>query len=70
MYKFTMDDIEKVYKELERRLMIALEDGDAENAHDLRVDMLQGVYGTLMVLASNWPEVRSMCDMIEQQYEY
>ena len=27
--------------------------------------MMQGVYSTLMMLASNWPEVHAECDKIE-----
>lgn len=70
MYRFTESDVEDVYREMERRIEGVIADGDVENADDLRKDMLQGVYGTLMVLSSNWPEVRHLCDVIEEQYGY
>ncbi|MBO6267353.1 MAG: hypothetical protein J6M06_03885 [Synergistaceae bacterium] len=36
---------------------------------EYRKAMLQGVYSTLMVTASNWPDVAAWCREIEERYD-
>lgn len=65
-----MDDIERVYAEVDRRIDIDTKEGgfcSIDEIEEYRRAMVQGVYGTLMVLSSNWPDVRcSMIDKIEE----
>ena len=72
-YKFTKEDVERVYDEVERRIQIDVRDDCFDTQDEIieyRNAMLQGVYGTLMVLASNWPDVRSMTDVIEEAWHW
>lgn len=57
--KISREQVSKCYDELERRIKM-----DVAELHltrrqmrDERIDMTQGLYGTLMALADNWPEV-------------
>lgn len=68
--KFTRADIEAVYNEVDRRIKHMTEDGEFEWVSEIveyRNAMLQGVYGTLMVQAANWPEVVGWSDVIEEE---
>lgn len=69
--KFTREDVERVYDEVERRLEVDKACGAFTNEAEIREcrnAMLQGVYGTLMTLASNWSDVRcKMIDPIEEE---
>lgn len=71
---FTRDQVEAVVSEVHRRFLLdACEscsfDPDDEFAifWSLR-DMMQGVYSSFCVLASNWPEVASWLVVIERVY--
>lgn len=69
MYDFTKSDITKVYDEVDRRINIAINDGDLESQDeidDYHAIMMQGVYSTLMVLAKDWPAVVQMI-MVEEE---
>lgn len=74
--KFTRQDIEKVYDEFDRRMHIDIVDGTIPDCIELKYtysDRLQGVYGTIMALASdaNWREVVWWIDEIEnERYGY
>ena len=68
---FTLEDVTRVYDEVDRRIesdrMLGLFETDGE-IKEYRKAMMQGVYGTLMVLADNWSEVRCrMIDRIEDE---
>lgn len=70
MYDFTKSDITKVYDEVDRRINIAINDGDLESQdeiNDYRAVMMQGVYSTLMVLAKDWPAVVQMIMAEEEE---
>lgn len=70
MYDFTKSDIKKVYDEVDRRINIAINDGDLEShdeIDDYRAVMMQGVYSTLMVLAKDWPAVVQMIRVEEEE---
>lgn len=70
MYDFTKSDITKVYEEVDRRINIAINDGDLESQDeidDYRAVMMQGVYSTLMVLAKDWPAVVQMIRVEEEE---
>lgn len=65
---FTMEQLNQVFDEMERRLSVDIDNGVLRTDREIRYarnDMLQGVYGTLMVLADNWSDVRQMIDRIE-----
>ena len=68
--KIERDQVTKVYDEVARRIDDEIRDGMLETAGDVHEEwciMLQGVYSTLMMLAGNWPEVRSWCDEEEAE---
>ena len=70
--EFTRQDIEKVYDEFDRRMLIDIMDGtipDCIERNYIYRDRLQGVYGTIMALASdeNWREVVWWIDEIERK---
>lgn len=70
---FSREQVERVYDEMERRLAPLISTGilkTDKEIKDCRSDMLQGVYGTLMVLADNWTEVRRWADRIEEERFY
>lgn len=79
-YNFTKDDIKTVYREVNRRLKIDVEEAFEDRIENISVndiidhrdEMLQGVYSVLMVLSEDWPAVRDMCDEEEdeQYWEY
>ena len=65
---FTMEEVERVYDEIYRRLDNEIRMGLIETETEIneyKNAMLQGVYGTLMILAENWVGVRTMLDRIE-----
>lgn len=74
---FTMEQVEAVYDEVDRRLQSDISCGyfydENENFNELefkeyRKAMLQGVYSALMSLANNWSDVRCyMIDPIEEK---
>lgn len=68
--RFTREDIERVYDEIDRRIDADKACGLFTNESEIkeyRNAMMQGVYGTLMALASNWSDVRcTMIDPIEE----
>lgn len=72
-------DVQAVYDEVDRRIKAGIKDGELaaedgytypEAINSYRLDMLQGVYSVLMVLSSNWPEVRIMCENEEERRGY
>lgn len=63
----TREQVARCYNELERRLSLDAGGLSEKEAHDMRVDMAQGLYGCLMTIAGNWPEVRAMCDREEEK---
>ena len=72
-------DVQAVYDEVDRRINAGIKEGDftsedgyiyPETINSYRRDVLQGVYSVLMVLSSNWPEVRIMCENEEERREY
>ena len=63
----TREQVARCYTELERRLNLAADVLSEKEAHDMRADMAQALYGCLMTLAGNWPEVRAMCDREEEE---
>ena len=77
MYDFTKSDITKVYDEVDRRINIAINDGDftgcvgspewQDEIDDHRAVMMQGVYSTLMVLAKDWSAVVQMIRVEEEE---
>lgn len=76
---YSKADVQAVYDEVDRRINMRVKDGElaAEDGYtypeaieSCRLEMLQGVYSVLMVLSSNWPEVRIMCDNEEECREY
>lgn len=76
-YTFNKEQIKAVMTEVERRVQIdvndALSDGcevTVKEIREYRADMMQGVYGTLMVLSKNWPDVRCMLDQIEEDLHW
>lgn len=67
---FTEEDVKRVYAEFERRMRSFYKDGafeDERDAEEFRRAMRQGIYGTLMVLSSNWSEVSYMFDKVEDE---
>lgn len=63
--EITVKDVSNILEEVERRIQIGINDGDFDNVReieDCRSDMMQGVYSTLMVISSNWPDVVRMID--------
>lgn len=76
-YEFNKEQIEAVMTEVERRVQIdvndALSDGcdvSVKEIREYRANMMQGVYGTLMVLSKNWPDVVTMLDQIEEDLHW
>lgn len=76
-YTFNKEQIKTVMKEVERRVQIDVDDALADGAEvtvadirEYRADLMQGVYGTLMVLSTNWPDVRMMLDEIEEELHW
>lgn len=70
--KYTREDIEAVYDEVDRRIEFETKDGTFDTIFerwDYRAAMLQGVYGTLMVTAQNWPDVAFWTTVIETRYD-
>lgn len=68
--KFEKEQIEAIYDEVDRRMLMAINDDCFENEYEImreRRTMHQGVYSVLSVLAINWPEVRSWTDEVESQ---
>lgn len=66
--EYTRKQIEAVYDEIDRRVMLEVNDGTFETVtevSDYRNAMLQGTYSALMVQAKNWPQVVRWCDEIE-----
>lgn len=69
---FTKQDIKAVYDELDRRIELDMSDGTIPDCIELkytRSDRLQGVYGTLMALATNenWRDIVWWCEEIERE---
>ena len=64
MYKMTEQDIIEVMAEFNRRLTNELkgEDITIEERKAMYRERMQGVFGTLMALSSNWPEVVDWVD--------
>lgn len=76
---YSKADVQAVYDEVDRRISRGIKDGEfaAEDGYtypeaieSYRLEMLQGVYSVLMVLSSNWPEVRIMCENEEEHRGY
>lgn len=76
LFEFSKADVERVYDEVERRWDMLHYEYDEKTDScvftpdeliEIRYDMMQGVYSALMVLAKNWPDVRSMTDHIEEE---
>ena len=70
--RYIKDDVERVYDEVDRRIADYIKDDAFEWLSDMieyRKAMLQGVYSTLMVTASNWPDVAAWCREIEERYD-
>lgn len=65
----TKADVLNVYDELDRRMDIDYVDGyfTASQISAERTSRLQGVYGTLKVLADNWRDVVSWISDIETE---
>lgn len=68
--KYTREDIQAVYDEVERRVQCDIKNGylTAEDGYipagaieNYRGVLLQGVYSVLMTLSDDWPNVRQMC---------
>lgn len=65
-FEFNKEQIQAVADEVERRMQTYTTDlwSEAE-IEDIRRTMWQGVYSTLCVMASNWPEVRDWTDEVQ-----
>lgn len=74
MLKLTRNDIEKVYDEIDRRISLAVKDGDlvAEEIFGERVSLINGMCATLSALLTdtNWQEVVQWMDAIENERGY
>ena len=69
--KLTRDQIADAYRELDRRFRHeAILCDTPEEVHDLLVSMLQGLYSVFIVLAENWPDVRTWTDEEEEKRGY
>lgn len=66
--KFDKEQIKAIYDEVDRRMYLMIADDYYTEAdiNNERRAMMQGVYSVLSTLASNWPEVRSWTDEIEE----
>lgn len=65
-FEFNKDQIQTIADEVERRMRTYTTDIYTEaEIEDIRRSMWQGVYSTLCVMASNWPEVRDWTDEIQ-----
>lgn len=71
---FTHEDLVKVYDELDRRMAMDIEDGTVPCRYieEERKARLQGLYGTIMALASNkeWQQIVWWIDEIEEERYY
>lgn len=71
--EYTRRDIERIYDELDRRMNADIKRGDIpadeQSIHNERITRLQGVYGTIMVTASdaNWRDIVWWLDEIEAE---
>lgn len=68
--KFEKEQIKAIYDEVDRRMLMQINDNSFENDYEImqeRRSMHQGVYSVLCALAINWPEVRHWTDEIESQ---
>ena len=68
--KYTREDIQSVYDEVERRIQMDIKNGyltdkdgyiQPETISEYRDTILQGVYATFMILSDDWPNVCQMC---------
>lgn len=65
-FEFNKEQIQAVADEVERRMQTYTTDIWSETEiEDIRRTMWQGVYSTLCVMASNWPEVRDWTDEVQ-----
>lgn len=65
-FEFNKEQIQTIADEVERRMRTYTTDIYTEaEIEDIRRSMWQGVYSTLCVMASNWPEVRDWTDEIQ-----
>lgn len=65
-FEFNKEQIQTIADEVERRMRTYTTDIYTEaEIGDIRRSMWQGVYSTLCVMASNWPEVRDWTDEIQ-----
>lgn len=64
--------VDKTYNEIDRRIsdMIYKEEISQEEIHEVRNNMLQGVYCTFIMIADNWQDVRHWCDVCEEERGY
>lgn len=63
--------IKSVYDEIERRLYMDWVDGMFEDDHEKGEafrQMLQGAYGALMVVSSNWDQTANWIREFEREY--
>lgn len=73
-FHFTRDQVEAVVSEVNRRfLMDVCEPCSFDSDDEFAIfwslqDMMQGVYSSFCVLASNWPEVSSWLVAFERVY--
>lgn len=64
----TMEDLEKIYDEVERRVQIDVNDGcfdDIKQVQEYRNALMQGVYSALRILSNDWVETVLMIGKIE-----
>lgn len=67
-FEFNKEQIQTIADEVERRVQMYPVDVYTEiEVEDARRTMWQGVYSTLCVMASNWPEVRDWTDEIQRR---
>lgn len=68
----TSEQVGAVFDEMERRISIDVREGyiEAQDIPEYRKAMLQGVYGTLMAISANWPDVVRMMDVEEENRGY
>ena len=65
-FECNKEQIQAVADEVERRMQTYTTDIWSETEiEDTRRSMWQGVYSTLCVMASNWPEVRDWIDEVQ-----
>lgn len=65
-FEFNKEQIQTIADEVERRMRTYTTDIYTEaEIEDIRRTMWQGVYSTLCVMASNWPEVRNWTDEVQ-----